>query len=297
MNGLTRNLVVSALVMLVGALSACHDKPGPAPAGVRLAVLSPALGIVIRDLGASDLVVARHGWDLALDESIPVGGDQSGLDYEALLRARPTHVLLEWPGDPPQRLLRLAEARGWTVLDYETLSLDDLMRAADDLHARFAPEPKGPAPSAQLREAIAPARPYEGAGRVLLIVPGAVPAALGPGSFHHEILVRLGATPAITDGGPWITLDGEDAMDIAPDSIVIVDPRPRGAPPAPAPTWDGLASRLGRMATLPIPAIEARRVALMEDAEDLTPSTAMIDWARRLRGILMEWDREGGGSR
>ncbi|MFG0285770.1 MAG: ABC transporter substrate-binding protein [Phycisphaerales bacterium JB039] len=262
---------------------------------MRLAVLSPALGIVIRDIGAADLVVARHGWDLALDASIPVGGDQSGLDYESLLRARPTHVLLEWPGAPPERLMRLAEQRGWTVLDYETLSLDDMMRAADDLHAQFAPEPKGPAPSARLREAIGSARPHEGAGRVLLIVPGSVPAALGPGSFHHEILVRLGATPAITEGGPWITLDGEDAMEIAPDSIVIIDPRPRGVAPGPAPTWDALAARLGRMATLPIPAIESRRVALMAEPEDLTPSTAMIDWARRLRGILEAWDRDEGG--
>ncbi len=277
------------ICLLLGACDRREPAPPP-PAGPRLAVLSPALGIVIRDIGAADLAVARHGWDLALDEAIPVGGDQAGLDYETLLRARPTHILLEWPGAPPTRLTAIAAERNWIILDYETLSLDQMMAAADDLHRRFAPEPKGPAPSAQLEAALGSGESYPATGRVLMVVPGTVPAALGPGSFHHEILVRLGATPAVTEGAPWITLDAEDVMSMAPDSIIIVEPRPRGVAPGPPAKREDLARRLGRIATLPIPAIESGRVALMDEPEDLTPSTAMIGWAQRLRGILEGWE-------
>jgi ABC-type hemin transport system substrate-binding protein len=281
-----------ALVATLAFAFACDKGGNPqgAPGGVRLAVLSPALGVVIRDIGAADHAVARHGWDVALDESLPIGGDQTGLDYEALLRAQPTHILLEWPGDPPARLMRIASDRGWTVLNYDTLSLEEMLATADDLHARFAPEPKGPAPSARMRDTLR-VRPggYPTSGRVLLLVPGAVPAALGPGSFHHEILVRLGAQPAIEEGAPWITLDAEDMLQIAPNSIVLIEPRARGEPPQPA-HWEELVAKLGRLGTLPIPAIEDRRVALMDEPADMTPSTAMIGWAGRLRGILERWE-------
>jgi ABC-type Fe3+-hydroxamate transport system substrate-binding protein len=286
--------VLAALVAAAALLSCDRGPRSQTPQGggqVRLAVLSPALGVVIRDIGAADLAVARHGWDVALDPKLPIGGDQAGLDYEALLGAQPTHVLLEWRGEPPARLLRIASDRGWEVLNYQMLSLEETLATADDLHERFAPAPKGPAPSEQVRQALR-ARPggYPTSGRVLLLAPGVAPAALGPGSFHHEILVRLGAQPAVTEGAPWITLDAEDMLDIAPDSIVLVEPRPRGAPPQPR-SWDDLAAKLGRASSLPIPAVEHRRVALMDEPEDLTPSTAMIDWARRLREILDDWEK------
>lgn len=295
-----RTARLAALVGLVAAgaaaLVACDRAPRqqPQPGGVRLAVLSPALGVVIRDIGAADLAVARHGWDVALDAALPVAGDQTGLDYEVLLQAQPTHILLEWPGEPPDRLMRIASDRGWNVLNYQMLSLEETLATADDLHDRFAPEPEGPPPSEQMRKALRP-RPggYPTSGRVLLLAPGVAPAALGPGSFHHEILVRLGAQPAITEGAPWIRVDAEDLLDIAPDSIVLVEPRQRGVPPPPGSrSWEHLAARLGRAASLPLPAIEHRRIALMDEPEDLTPSTAMIDWAKRLREILEEW--EGG---
>lgn len=284
-------IAAAALVLGVLALQGCDRgaRPTPPP-GPRLAVLSPALGVVIRDIGAADLAVARHGWDVALDESLPVGGDQTGLDYEPLLRARPTHILLEWPGDPPSRLTSIAENRGWTVLNYDMLGLEQMLAAADDLHARFAPAPRGPAPSELMHDALSPPGDYPASGRVLLLAPGASPAALGPGSFHHEILVRLGAQPAIEEGAPWITLDAEDLLHLAPDSIILVEPRQRGAPPA-SRAWEDVIGRLGRLGELPIAAIEHRRVALMDDPADLTPSTAMIDWARRVRATLEEWEQ------
>ena len=76
-------------------------------------MLSPALAVIVRDLGLEANIVARHGFDIVLDKSIPVAGDQSGLDYEILLTAKPTHVLLEWgQREIPRRLGELMVERG-----------------------------------------------------------------------------------------------------------------------------------------------------------------------------------------
>lgn len=303
-------LVLACAAILAGRAVMERSRPASAASGdvaaPRVVALSPALAVTLRDLGAAGQIVGRHGHDLVLDPAIPVCGDQAGIDYEALLRARPTHVLLEWGARPlPQRLRRLARQQGWHVRSFAQLTLDDIEETTAALYELMAPsQTEGGAVPAWSATPIAHAfaeawRPRPGAladaGRILLLAGVDPVGVLGPGSFHHQILVRMGATPAIVEGSPWMELDTEDVLQLAPDGLVLIQPRPaRTEPTADPPQWDQVRARLGPLAQLDIPAIRVRRVAVIDDPLALTPSTAMLSLTAQLRQILQAW-AEGSG--
>jgi ABC-type Fe3+-hydroxamate transport system substrate-binding protein len=264
----------------------------------RVVVLSPALAVIMRDLGGADLVVGRHAYDLALDPSVPICGDQNGIDYEALLRTKPTNILIEWGDRPlPARLVALADDHGWSIDNMTLHELDDIEAACRFIHDRFVVarhthdsntgcvfEPPAWDETnwyARMHAAWSQ-RDLSGAGRILILMSTNPPGALGPGSFHHQILMRIGATPAIADGSPYMSLDAEDILRLAPDGIVLVIPS-NGTSPADAQI------NLGPLATLDIPANRAGRVALIDHPLALTPSTAMVDFADELASILEQW--------
>jgi ABC-type Fe3+-hydroxamate transport system substrate-binding protein len=266
----------------------------------RLVVLSPALAVTARDLGLERFIVGRHAFDMVLDPALPVCGDQSGIDYEALLRAAPTHVLMQWGGRPiPDRLQSLARENNWTLTNINVLTLNDITTSAARIDNEIA---------APLRERNAIQRDLgtrtierlntaltrefaEGAapgGRVLLLGQTNPPAAMGPGSFHHEILVRIGGRPAITQGAAWISMDAEDVLRLQPDSIILVDPRARDAAPGDA-SPRVVKTRLGSVGELAIPAVLNERLALIDDPLSHMPSTAMTTFAEQLKKILERW--------
>lgn len=256
------------------------------PAGARaprIVVLSPALGVMLTDLGLAGDVVGRHGWDTLLDQTLPVCGDQTGLDYEALLRADPTHILTEWgTRELPAQLNTLAVKHDWELQDFRLLSLADISSASARLREIF-PE-AAPAESIerfdQLMSAPVPAPRWS--GRVLLLMGTSPVAAIGPGSAHHELLLRAGGVPAITEGSPFMPLHAEDVLRIAPDAIILIQPR-SGTAPTPAPVaLDGLAS-------LAIPAIEHGRVIRIDHPLGLLPSTRLIEVAESMEDALRGW--------
>jgi ABC-type hemin transport system substrate-binding protein len=296
------------------ALTACEkanstpgSTPGPAtPTAVaepRLVVLSPALAVIVRDVGLGQCIVGRHAWDLALDPALPVCGDQAGIDFESLLKIKPTHIVLQW-GDRalPQRLLDLSKQQGWMLINENPLTLDDIPAVARSLTATFSlaiearhARPQADALLASLDAACSTTDESPWKGRVLLLASTSPPAALGPGSWHAEILSRMGATPAIITGKVYQTLDAEDLIKLAPDAIVLIQPRgtkqsvstPRNVlmdfDPA------DLTTRLGLLAPLDLPARRAGRIALIDDPLALTPSTSIIEFRRRMREILAAW--------
>lgn len=256
-------------------------------------VLSPAIGVVLRDLGLAHLAVGRHAYDMALDPALPVVGDQAGIDYEPLLRVRPTHVLIEWGSrELPERLTRLAGERGWTLRSYPLLTLDDIRAMTMDVRYMFAGEAPAGAPDllAAMDSAWSPQGGVFG-GRVLLLGSVDPPAVMGPGSFHHQILERIGGRPAVTSGVPWINLNVEDVLRLAPDAIVFVSPRVSGTPSASSTDPAKVGPLLGRIGGLDIPAVREGRLALIDDPLSHTPSTAMIGFAAELTGVLREWAR------
>ncbi len=310
-----------AILPLVG----CGRSPSQGPAPVRpattelrIVALSPALAIILKDLGYEAQIVGRHAYDLALDPSIPTCGELGTIDYETLIRVRPTHIFIQWGAQSlPPRLLQLANANKWVVQNFNPLSLDEIAQSArdmDDTVFQFATRgiddnfgafsPPGTAAKPTPPEHIKPAMPFEDAMRLawsdrgpfvkaagrILLVSGTKPiGALGPGSFHYQLLQRLGGTPVPTTGGPWITLGMEDLNKLAPDAIIIFAPRaPRSPAPTPS-TPDELIAQFGRAGELPIPAFRNKRVALIDDPLCLTPSTAMIPIANQIADIVSNW--------
>lgn len=323
-------LIPLALILALGSCGRSPSGTGGASGAAapehqdpRIVALSPAIAHMLVGLGLEDRIVGRHDWDLVLRRDVPAVGSQDGIDYEALLRADPTDILLEWGSRPlPERLTSLAGERGWTVRNYGSmLTLDDIARTLDDLSLAYA-EPfedrpgemglknattldpterfERPLPSERLARAWRDrGPPVRRAGRVLLLGVIDPPSAMGPGSFHQQILERIGGTPAITRGAAWQEMDAEDVLRLAPDGIVLVLPRTPGpdeAFEAPAtPTTDELIGRLGAVGRLDIPAIRAGRVALIDHPLAHLPSTSMADFADELAAILERWGREEPG--
>ena len=100
-----RRILATILVVCISLGVSCAERtssgqPASDP-GPRLAVLSPAFAATLADLGCADLIVARHAYDIALEKTVPVCGDQGGINYEVLVRANPTHVILESNTQPP----------------------------------------------------------------------------------------------------------------------------------------------------------------------------------------------------
>jgi ABC-type Fe3+-hydroxamate transport system substrate-binding protein len=279
----------------VAAGHSTHATPPP-----RVVALSPAIAVALRDIGLADLIVGRHGFDAWTDQSIPVCGDQSGIDYEALLAAKPTHVLVQWgQRDLPTRLADLAERHRWTVRSFNPLSLSEVREMAGVLSDLF---PRGTIDEGAHDEELPPWlaamdaawRKQDGeraaAGRVLVLHGVSPPNALGPGSFHYQVLERIGGTPALTQGSPYITLDLEDVRALAPDAIVLLSPRPPGSPsPAAAMTAPELAAAIGPLSRLDIPAVRNARIAVIDDPECLLPSTSMVRFAQELARVLDGW--------
>jgi ABC-type Fe3+-hydroxamate transport system substrate-binding protein len=254
-------------------------RPTPDAAGPSIAVLSPALAIILDDLGRADRIVARHAFDDYTDRSVPVAGDQSGVDYELLARAEPTHVLLEWGArDLPRRLAELADSRGWVVVDYPMLTLDDIRAATRDLGTRFDADERAAELLEQMDNAWLPAPELaERAGRTLPLYWTNPVGAAGPGSFHHQLLAAIGVAPALDEGGAYIEIDPEDLRRLDPDTIVLF------APNADPSDLDDILAPLRR---LELRAVGQGRVVLINDPWCQTPSTAMIEVAEQTREAL-----------
>lgn len=270
---------------------------------VRIAALSPAVAIILRDLGHADQIVARHAYDYVLPASIPAAGDQAGIDYEALLRSNPTHVFTQWGArQVPERLETLARERGWTLRDVNPLSLEDIAEATLTLDTALHGQPRAIANqlAASVRSlAKASELSSPTSIRVLLLVGLSPATALGPGSCHHEVLLGADARPALDHGLAFQDLTNEDLVRLAPDAIIWFRPK---SPQAMNPTGESATTDPSTDATdawqpirgLRLAAVDAGRIAIIDDPLGLMPSTAMIGVGKRMRELVEGWRAEAG---
>ncbi len=280
----------------------------------RFAVFSPAIGVMLRDLGFEDDIVGRHSYDNALSESIPVVGSHIEIDDEMLIRVEPTILIFEDNTiEIPQRIRELAQQRGWAIWTYKLETIDDIANAVDDLYLKLVGFPRDAnsdndpttfaidptqrfdieLPSARLARAWAPmGRDADIAGRTLLLAGTDPVGALGPGSFHAQMIDRMGIHNALTAGAMWQELDLEDLVNLAPDSIILFAPDAQRdssiGEPRPM-TWSEIQERLGPIATLPIPAIQNHRVGVITHPQALLPSTTLAPVADEIRETLARW--------
>ncbi|MEM9372666.1 MAG: hypothetical protein AAGA55_03400 [Planctomycetota bacterium] len=320
-----------SLIAFTIALAAC-DRGAADQAGIeardsapeattepRIVVLAPSLGVICQDLGLEDRIVGKHAWDQSLGSSIRAVGTHDDPDLEAIIRLEPTHILMQRLETPtPGALETMADAQGWVVWDFPLLDLDDIAIAIDEIHLRFTGgstagfDPARPGaidpseslgaerPSARLADAWRDRGPNaRAAGRVLLLAQTDPPGAMGPGSYHHQLLGRLGATPALVSGGPWQELDHEDIVRLAPDSIVVFVPRAResgGVGAGSMPDTRAALATLGGIGRLDLPAIRAGRIALIDDPLGLMPASSLARVADRLGEVFDGWAQSTGGS-
>ncbi len=293
----TITLIAIPLAILVLALvfATCRRSPAEqapedpprAPGQPRLAVLSPAISATLLRMGLEDLVVARHAYDLALDRSIPSVGDERALDAETLIRAAPTHVLIDAVSrESLAHAQQLADRFGWEVHAFDLLTLDDIARSARQLQELFAPDdPDAQRAIDEFQRAIAP-RDLAFDGRLLLLAQTDPISAIGPPSFHGEILDRFAIANAIADHDRWVELDAEDVVRLAPDAIILIRWRSPGDIDEPSPSDEDVRAALGALADLDLPAIRDGHIAMIDDPLALIPSLAIGRFATRLEEIL-----------
>ncbi len=255
---------------------------------VRLVTLSPALTKMVIDLGQKDLIVATARNDNAAPENLPTVGDVLDLNTEALLRARPTHVIsMSIKDGDNARLAELARRNNFMLATYPSpLNLDEVGRiifdemelttqgsgksvrslgqvlgvplAASKVKLRMLTQ------LAQLSELTSHAdRP-----RVLLILASNPVVALGPDTVHSQVLNNVNATNAVADasvGAP--SLDREKLITAAPDIVLFLSPG--GAP------VEDLATdaRFVLFRDLDIPAVKNNRVVVLGDPLILLPAS------------------------
>jgi len=329
----THKITIQSLVLfiLIGVLAACSKSPAGAAKSKaqqgqtqqagdvesRFAVFSPAIGVMLRDLGFEDSIVGKHTYDTALSDSIAVVGSHIDVDYEMLITLSPTDLFFEINTiEIPTRVKDLAAENDWQIWTYELKTLDDIATTIDDLYLKLVgfrekkiddgnfleididPSAKFDIelPSARLANAWSPiGRPASAAGRMLVLASVDPPGAMGPGSFHAQLIDRLGVLPAITDGAMWQELDFEDMIELAPESILVFMPKPSDeqdliGEPEPM-SWAQIKSKAGGIADLPIPAAEHQRIAIIEHPLGLLPSSSLGQVADEVVAAIEGWYR------
>ncbi len=280
-------LLALALALVVAACARSSDAEGASGDGrERICVLSPALAATLVELGLGDRIVGRHGYDLVLGEGVPAVGDESGIDAEALLRIRPTHVLVESTSEQTLSALRaLGGDAGFVVEVFPLRTLADIEASAGRCVALFAGDDgRARARLARFREAMRP-RPAGFGGRVLMLADETPPLAIGGDSFHGQMLERMGCANALGAGTAWANLDAEDLVRLDPDGLILLHPRTGGGVSA----VDHLASLRG----LGLRAIERERVLVVDDPLCLLPSLALDRVGDQIREALGAWG-DGG---
>jgi len=313
--------VVSAFAWFLSAQPAQPKSETPSPAKQsltqssppRIVALSPGLTETLRRIGAGSTIVGRHGFDAWTDPTILVCGDQGGIDAEMLRRANPTHLYLQW-GDKqlPPSIEATAANQQWTVRNFTLLSLEQIQDAAaamytdvrtkcDTQSARaalgvdaetFAESAVGQTWQATTVQRTGPtAEVFSQLGPVILLYSDREPvAAAGPGSYHHEILARLGCRNAITTGAAYQVLDRETLRRINAAVAIVLKPRKLGTTPntaAAAPALNTSASDQPTLRrTLGLDEAATTRVVIIDDPLAFVPGLNLIDLIAQLEQRL-----------
>jgi len=279
--------IFCAAFLLLG-LVGCEPRPSEdlsrAGGSIRLAVLSPALADTLHALGHEELIVGRQQYDRFTDPSIPVVGDLTGIDYESLILSAPTHIVAqETAAGLPDRLLRMAEDRGWEVVELPLLTLADVIASIGALNELGG----GSGDSEQIERAFeAGLRPDLDLGRTAIVASNRPLSIIGPGAFHWELVQRMGGEPIPESGPAYLTLDAESLAAMQPETIVILLPG--------GDADEDAEHLLGAAAGLDMPALAGGRVIVVTDERCMLPSTSMLRVIEQIRAQALAFEAEPG---
>ena len=279
--------IFCAWFLLLG-LMGCEQRPAadsPRSEGSpRLAVLSPVLVDTLHALGHEELIVGRQQYDRFTDPSIPVVGDLTGIDYESLILSAPTHIVAqETAAGLPDRLLRMAEDRGWEVLELPLLTLGDVIGSIGAMDALAG----GSGRSQELERAFESGlRADLNLGRTVIVASDRPLSVIGPGAFHWELVRQLGGDPIPASGPAYLTLDAESLAAMQPQTIVILLPGgDREADPR---------QLLGAASGLSIPAVTRGRLIVVTDEKCMLPSISMLRVMEQIRAQASAFEADPG---
>ncbi len=289
MNRTLHNLWVVCAAVWLGLLTACEgDQPTPPPSDpseLRIVSMSPAITRVVVDLGLGDRVVGVHRFD-PLADRYPVMGDNKEINYEKLLVADPTVVLLQVAADSvPRKLRHKADEHGWALHTYQIETVADVAEVIWNPRASGIGAAVGRRDAAKaLRDrligqldAIRGVTAGYPAPRVLVLTQTAPLGAAGPGTFVDELLTIAGGRNALPKGTQrYPVLDREAVLVMKPQVIVLLelkgDPANTAVPAA--------------LAGLNVPAIRDGRLVRLVDPMAQMPSTTMPRVAAKLAKLL-----------
>jgi iron complex transport system substrate-binding protein len=288
-------LLASAIVACLFALANCDRPPVATTTAetkeLRIVSFSPAISRTLVDFGLQDRIVGRTQYCSSLDQSIPVVGDLQTIDFEALLRVRPTHIVIQPPaGVVDPHLRELADVHQWKISDWRLNSIDDVRALVREIPQRLFAEGsneraemsrRGEALLGRIDRTLAPSpeSPAMFGGTVLMVESVNPVLAFGANTYLHDVLVSLGGKNSLSESG-WVQLSLEDVVRLAPEAIIIV---------APGKTSMDVDHEAGPMTTLDVPAAKARRIAILAHPDALLPSSGVTGVAQDLQSILREF--------
>ncbi len=278
-------------IVVTGAIgcrpSHTPPEPQPAPPPPRIVSLSPALTRTLVDLQLEDHIVGRTEFSRSVDPRIAVVGNLYELDYERLIRLKPTHVFVQPPaGGVDAQLERLCRSRGWQLWQWKISTIQDIQRTIRELPlAVFAANDGRRAGAtrraAELLDAIAlavsPPQEELWAGPTLLVADTEPVLSFGRRTYLNDCLVALGGRNVVETEG-WVELSLEDVVRLDPAAIILVRDR--------RPTAAAAADRV--LAKLDIAAVRNDRIEVLFHPDAALPSSSVIGVAGELRRVLRE---------
>lgn len=292
-------LVCGWVAALAVALSGC-DKPNPPPpeeseqSGIRIVSLAPAITQMLIDLGFGDNIVGISSHDSASPSNqLPVVGNYQEIDTEAVLKLKPTHVLMMTGAEGvPERMRQLASSSRFFLASYPSpLSITQVGQIVFDEQELLADSKRAPGQMPSLGvvldaqaqathvkynmlrrlAAIDHAVSGEAKPSVLMVIGLKPVMASGPETVHDELLTAfaggINAAGESKVGAP--TFDREALIAMAPEIILLLMP---GDAPLKSIDED---ERLADFRGLDIPAVKNGKIVLINDPLTLLPTTTL----------------------
>ncbi len=270
--------------------TAGNSQPGDEDKPLRIVSFSPAITKMVVDMGLGDQLVGVAEHDDAAPDDVPVVGSIFDLNTEKLLVANPTHVLvMATATGVPQGLVDLADEGSFKLATYpypnRVVEIRQILGCAPsdspnhvDLGKALGRLDEAADVCNQMTQNLQAVREQtrEREPRRVMMFFGTQPLmASGPGTVLDDVLTNVvNATNAAQDTNLTAPVyDREKLLAARPDVILLMMP---GAPPLDEMQSD---PRLASLRGLPIPAIENKRVVLLNDPLVLLPGSNIDDLA------------------
>lgn len=279
--------IAGTVVLLAGGCDENHAPPaggaGSEP-DVRIASLVPAVTNMLLELDAADHLVAVSNYDTdPRVADLPRVGDLLSIDWEQLLAARPTHMVIQQdPAKVPEGLKQRAEEHQIDLVSVPLTRLADIKAGLQRLGDLFEPSRATEWTSRferELQEASSPRR--DSSPRVLIALSADLQFVAGRENYLHDLLFLAGGENVVgAEMPPYPTLDDEALLQLRPQRVVVILP---SGTPAQIVQAEASFARLQQGWGLPDDAL-----TLITDPYAMVPGWSVIEVLKHFRASVAE---------